>query len=128
MGIDIKITNKLDNNCVQVEVNSNKGGQSKYFKVPVDKADSFIANYKKNDKNTSFITNTAFVSSIFGGVLLSSLATKKFIKSGTLRWIINTLAGIASATGSVVASSNYIESRNNKLLKQHNAQQIYYQA
>lgn len=50
MGIDIKITNKLDNNCVQVEVNSNKGGQSKYFKVPVDKADSFIANYKKNDK------------------------------------------------------------------------------
>lgn len=47
MGIDIKITNKLDNNCVQVEVNSNKGGQSKYFKVPVDKADSFIANYKK---------------------------------------------------------------------------------
>ena len=46
MGIDIKITNKLDNNCVQVEVNSNKGGQSKYFKVPVDKADSFIANYK----------------------------------------------------------------------------------
>ena len=81
MGIDIKITNKLDNNCVQVEVNSNKGGQSKYFKVPVDKADSFIANYKKNDKNTSFITNTAFVSSIFGGVLLSSLATKKFIKS-----------------------------------------------
>ena len=115
MGIDIKITNKLDNNCVQVEVNSNKGGQSKYFKVPVDKADSFI-------------TNTAFVSSIFGGVLLSSLATKKFIKSGTLRWIINTLAGIAGATGSVVASSNYIESRNNKLLKQHNAQQIYYQA
>ena len=79
MGIDIKITNKLDNNCVQVEVNSNKGGQSKYFKVPVDKADSFITNYKKNDKNTSFITNTAFVSSIFGGVLLSSLATKKFI-------------------------------------------------
>ena len=122
MGIDIKITNKLDNNCVQVEVNSNKGGQSKYFKVPVDKADSFIANYKKND------TNTAFVSSIFGGVLLSSLATKKFIKSGTLRWIINTLAGIAGATSSVVASSNYIESRNNKLLKQHNAQQIYYQA
>ena len=122
MGIDIKITNKLDNNCVQVEVNSNKGGQSKYFKVPVDKADSFITNYKKNDKNTSFITNTAFVSSI------SSLATKKFIKSGTLRWIINTLAGIAGATGSVVASSNYIESRNNKLLKQHNAQQIYYQA
>ena len=45
MGIDIKITNKLDNNCVQVEVNSNKGGQSKHFKVPVDKADSFIANY-----------------------------------------------------------------------------------
>ena len=128
MGIDIKITNKLDNNCVQVEVNSNKGGQSKYFKVPVDKADSFIANYKKNDKNTSFITNTAFVSSIFGGVLLSSLATKKFIKSGFLRWIINTLAGIAGATSSVVASSNYIESRNNKLLKQHNAQQIYYQA
>lgn len=80
MGIDIKITNKLDNNCVQVEVNSNKGGQSKYFKVPVDKADSFIANYKKNDKNTSFITNTAFVSSIFGGVLLSSLATKKVYK------------------------------------------------
>lgn len=51
MGIDIKITNKLDNNCVQVEVNSNKGGQSKYFKVPVDKADSFITNYKKMIKH-----------------------------------------------------------------------------
>ena len=59
MGIDIKITNKLDNNCVQVEVNSNKGGQSKYFKVPVDKADSFIANYKKNDKNLYIIIYTS---------------------------------------------------------------------
>lgn len=128
MGIDAKITSNLDNNCVQVEMKNAKGGPCKYFRVPADKADSFITNYKKNDKNTSFITNTTFVASIFTGVLLSNYITKKFMKNGTLRWIINTIAGIAGATASIVASSNYIDSKNNKLLKQHNAQQIYYTA
>ena len=128
MSIDAKITNQLDNNNVQVEINRNKGGQTKYFKVPANKADSFIASYKKNDKNTSFITNTAFVASILGGVLLSNFITKKCIKSTSLRWIISTLAGIGGATASVVVSSDYIDSKNKKIIQMHNAQQIYYEA
>ena len=56
MAIDAKITNRLNNNNVQVEISS-KDSQKRFFAVPENKADSFIKNYTKLDKKHSIIAN-----------------------------------------------------------------------
>ncbi len=127
MSVDVKILNKLDNNSVQVEINSEKNSKPKYYKVPEKNVDSFISEYKKNDKKTSIIANTAFVSSVFAGVILASLATKK-LKNSVLKWIIGTAGGIAGAVLSILGTSNYIDKSKNKLLKTQNVQEINYHA
>ena len=127
MSVDVKILNKLDNNSVQVEINSEKNSKPKYYKVPEKNVDSFISEYKKNDKKTSIIANTAFVSSVFAGVILASLATKK-LKNSVLKWIIGTAGGIAGAVLSILGTSNYIDKSKNNLLKTQNVQEINYHA
>lgn len=127
MSVDIKILNKLDNKNVCVEVSSEKNNRAKYYKVPERNTDLFINEYKKNDKKTSIIANTAFVSSVFAGVILASLATKK-LKNNIAKWLIGTAGGIAGATLSIIGMSEYIDKSKNKLLKAHNAQEINYTA
>lgn len=127
MSVDVKILNKLDNKSVCVEVNSEKNNKTKYYRVPEKNTNSFINEYKKNDKKTSIIANTAFVSSVFAGVILASLATKK-LKNNIVKWLIGTAGGIAGATLSIIGMSEYIDKSKNKLLKAHNAQEINYTA
>lgn len=127
MSVEIKVVNKLDNQNVQVAVNSTKSNKRLYYKVPQKNLDTFVDEYKNNDKKSSLIANTAFVSSIFGAVILASLATKK-LKSNVLKWIIGSSAGIAGATLSIIGTSNYIDNKNKKLLQKYNAQEINYNA
>ncbi len=127
MSLDIKVINRLDDKNVQVEVSSDKNHNTKYYKVPEQNVDSFVNEYKKNDKKNSIIANTAFVSSVFAGVILASLATKK-LKNTVLKWIIGTAGGIAGAVLSVFGTSEYIDKSKNKMLKAQNAQEINYQA
>ncbi len=127
MSVDAKILNKIDSNNVQIEIKTGKNANSKYYKVPNQNIDSFINAYKKNDKRTSIIANTAFVSSVFAGVILVSLATKK-IKNKILRGILGTIGGVAGAALSVIGTSKYLESSNKKMLKSQNAQEINYHA
>ncbi len=123
MSIDVKVLNKPDNNHVILEINSEKNSKPKYYKVPANSADNFINEYKKNDKKTSIIANTAFVSAVFAGVMLASLATKKL--TGTvMKWLIGTAGGIAGAVLSILGTSKYIEKSKNKLLKEQNVQEI----
>lgn len=127
MSVEIKVLNKLDNQNVQVEIKSEKSDKRLYYKVPQKNLDTFINEYKKNDKKTSIIANTAFVSSIFASVIIASLATKK-LASNVLKWIIGSAAGIAGATLSILGTSNYIDSNNKKLLQKHNALELNYKA
>ena len=46
MAVDINITKKLDNNFVQVEVES-KNVPKRFFKVPESKVDEFCKSYKE---------------------------------------------------------------------------------
>ena len=123
MGLEAKITNKLTNQCVQVEIGNSKSETKKYYSVPENRADEFIASYKKNDKKISFFTNTAFVSAILGGVLLTSLMTRN-LKSGILRWTLNTIGGIAGGVASFIAGDKYIQNKQNKLMQEYQAHEI----
>ena len=123
MAVEAKITNRLDNNFVQVEMKAPKSERISYYKVPTNKADAFITEYKKNDKKSSIITNTAFVGAIFGGVLVANSFTKK-LKNKVLAWLINTGAGILGATGAVILSSSYLEKSQNKIMEKFQAQKI----
>lgn len=123
MGLETKITNRLNNNNVQVEISNPKTDTKKYFSVPEKKADEFITSYKKNDKNVSVFTNTIFVSSILAGVLLVSACTRN-IKSKALKWILNTTGGIVGAVCSFSGSDKYIQKKQDKLLKEYQAQEI----
>lgn len=123
MGLETKITNRLNNNNVQVEISNPKTETKKYFSVPENKADEFITSYKKNNKNVSVFTNTIFVSSILAGVLLVSACTRN-IKSKALKWILNTTGGIVGAVCSFSGSDKYIQKKQDKLLKEYQAQEI----
>lgn len=122
MGLTTEITGRLDNNCVQVNAVSNKTN-IRSFRVPAQKADSFMSSYKKQNKNTTFLTNTAFGVSAFAGVLLTNVFTKK-IKSPVLKYILNTLGGVALASTSVIASGKYIDNQQDNLLKKYGASEI----
>ncbi len=126
MGIDTKITRQLDNNYVQVDVTSKKT-EPRYFKVPAQKADSFAKNYKKTDKRISYLTNTAFVVSTFAGCIGANMLTKNMANK-TLKFVLCTAAGIGGAIASIFATSSYIESQQDKLMKTHQAKEIYYKA
>lgn len=123
MGLDARITNRLDNNNVQIEISNKKNEFKKSFSVPENKADSFIASYKKNNRNVSIISNIAFVASILGGVLLASACTHK-LESKALKWILNTCGGIVGSIGAFVGTDKYIESKEKQLLNGHQAKEI----
>ena len=127
MAIEVKVLNKLDNRNVLIEINSDKNSKPKYYKVPENNTDTFINEYKRNDKKTSIVANIAFVTSVFAGVIAASLATKK-LKSTLFKWLIGTAGGVAGATLSIIGTSEYIEKSKNKLLKEQNAKEINYNA
>lgn len=127
MGIEAKIINKLDKDNVCVEIKSEKYSKPKYYKVSEKNADSFINEYKKNDKKTSIIANTTFVSSVFAGVIIAGLATKN-LKNKLLKWIIGSAGGVIGATLSIIGTGNYIESSKDKLLKEQKVKELNYNA
>lgn len=124
MGVNTEITRQLDKNYVQVDVSSKKS-PTRYFKVPAQNADKFASQYKKQDKKISIFTNTLFGGSLIAGVIIAYKLTEK-IKNGALRFAIGTAGGIAGATASLFASTKYIESRQDKLLKNFGAKEIFY--
>lgn len=124
MTIDAKITGRIDNQRIQIEIAS-KDSQSRYFAVPDNKADSFIKNYSKLDKRHTIIANGGFMGGIFAGILAASLATRK-IKNTALRWGLNLAAGMVGAIGAIYGTSAYMIEQQDKLIKSHNAKEISY--
>ena len=128
MSIEARILGKLDATNVQIEINSSKGSSKpNYYNVPENKAEAFIADYEKAVKRNTVISNVGFVSSVLGGVILASVATRN-LKNTALKWIINSAAGIAGAAASIVGCSSYLTKSHEACLKKHNAEQIFYDA
>ena len=124
MSVNTSVTRQFDNGTVQVDVTS-KNMRPRYFQVPKQNAAAFCDNFKKQDKRNSIITNTAFALSTLGGVIITSLFTKN-IKKTVLKYIINTLGGIAGASASVYFGADYISNKQTELLKKYQAKEIHY--
>lgn len=125
MALDAKITKQLDPNYVQVDI-TNKNEPYRYFKVPRQNADSFIKKFKKENKNNRYITNIGFAASIFGGLFITSLATKN-INKPTTKHILNVLGSIATALATMFASEKYIEKKDSEYIKKYHAEEIFYE-
>lgn len=124
MSLDAKITKQLDSNYVQVDITSKKE-PLKYYKVPKQSADSFVKNYKKQSKQNTYILNGGFALSIFGGVLLAGMFCKN-IKSKVTQYLIKTLGGVTASTAVLFGSQIYIDKKEQQLIKDFKAQEIYY--
>ena len=121
MGLSVEIGKKLDNNCVEVTVNSPKC-PTRFFKVPENKADEFCKQYKNNDSNSGFITagvitGTAIASCSIANILAKNLS--KIYRNG-----IGVLVGIASVLAATVATAPLAVKREEQVLKQFNAIEI----
>lgn len=125
MGVNTEITRRFDNNYVQVDITAKKS-PTRYYKVPVQNADKFASEYKKQDKKITIATNTFFGIGVLAGTIIASTITKKLSKSKILQYLVGTLGGIGGAIGSVFLSGDYIEKKQNKLLKEYGAKEIFY--
>ena len=126
MAIETKITRKLDNNCVQVEVNG-KNMPTRFFKVPEDKADEFCVSYRKNDHGNSLIANTALITSVLGGSFLGSILTGKVFKFEKIsRLTGGTIMACLAGFSSVFLIRNIIGNRNQQVLAKYNAEKLDY--
>lgn len=123
MAVDLKISRKLDNNYVQVDVSS-KNMQTKYYRVPQNKADSFCANYKKNDKSMNFKSNAAFIGAAFAGCIGASFLTKN-LKSAA-KFAIGIVSGVVCGTAATYGMAGAMEKSYKNLLATHGAEQIFY--
>lgn len=124
MSLTTKVTRNLGNNYVQVDVQSSKA-ETRYFKVPKNKADIFCSQYIKRDKRDSLISNTAFIGSTLIGCLGAALLTQK-LKSTSLRITTGILAGIGSAVGANIATTKIMSPKHQEFVKSFGAQEIYY--
>ena len=70
MSIKTQVVKQPNSQFADVNVTL-QSGRTKYYRLPTQNADSFAIQYKKQDKNNSTISNVAFFTSIFAGVMLS---------------------------------------------------------
>ena len=127
MAVTAEITRKFDNGNVQVE-KKKKNASTKYYEVPANKADSFIKTYKDRAKKNLYLTNSVFAGSILAGVLLASALVKKFVKNKFLKFALPTMGGIVASIAGMMGTWNYIDKKDNEIIKQHNAKEIFYSA
>lgn len=102
-------------------------GKTRYFELPTQNADSFAKEYKKQDKNSSTISNIAFGLSIFAGVMLAKAMTKN-ITDKTMQFLIGAVGGILGASSSSILCDKYLEHKQNSMIKKFGAQESYFEA
>lgn len=124
MALEANVTKRLDNKYVQVDITSQYNDPI-YYRVPVQRADSFAKKYKELNKRNFFISNISLAAATIAGFSIANNFTKN-IKNKFLKYMTDTLFGI----GSVILTSNLLGNLNYKqiqnLSKQHGAQQIFY--
>ena len=124
MAITTSITRNLDNNYVQVEVNSPRATTT-FYKVPKDKADEFCTQYKKLEKKNTKTYNIAFFSSIGAVCLLMSMLTKRF-ESKTPKLLLNIAGGLFAGYTTDSAVRAYLIPKQDKFIKSFGAEEIFY--
>ena len=102
-------------------------GKNRYFNLPAKNADTFAIELKKQDKKRSTITNVAFFTSIFTGVMLAKAITKN-IKDKTMQFLLGAVGGILGASASTIACDKYLEYKQNALINKCGAKETYFEA
>ena len=123
MAVHPHITRTLDNNYVQIDVNSKKA-PTRYFRVPKTLADEFCKSYKKRDKRDTLISNGV----TFGSGILACAAIYPFTRKigSTARMTLGIIGGIAAAIGSTILANKIMIPKHEKFIKSFNAEEIYY--
>lgn len=124
MTISSAVTRKFDNGYVQVEIESNRQ-DTRYYKVPENKSDSFQREYKKNSKKAPWVETGLTMGAIITLIVPTYFATKK-IESKTIRMVLGTLAGLIGGIGSIQLGNKIEAKSHTKLLQKHNAEEIDY--
>lgn len=124
MPITSAVTRKFDNNYVQVEIQGKKY-DTRYYKVPEDRADSFQAEYKKNSSKAGWVSNGLMILGLAALTAVSYFATKK-MENKSLKTMIAMFAGVTGGIAGTFAGAK-IESKNHQnLLYKYNATEIDY--
>lgn len=127
MAVDIKVSRDLGNNFVQIDISS-KNSEPAYYALPKDKVKSFVSNYKKDKKNNAILTNTVFIGSLLLGALTMSKLVKNMKSSPFVKGLINICGTVSFSMFSTYLCDNYIQTKRNELMKNHQAKQIFYNA
>ena len=122
MALDVKISQKIDNNFVKVEANSSHA-PTRYFKVEKDKADSFCASYKKEASRNTTRNYVAMFVSVLAACGITGVFTNKLSK--TLQTVAGVAAGIVGLAGATFYTTKKAISNEDKMLKQFNATEIF---
>ena len=122
MKLQTSITRKIDDNYVQVEVQS-KNQDIRYYKVPEAKADSFQKEYVKNSKRASLQSNLMLLGAIIATIVPMHFLTKK-IENTLVKSCLGVFAGIAGGVGSMYLSANISAKSHTNMLQKYEAEEI----
>lgn len=123
MAVDVNITKKLDNNYVQVEVES-KHVPKRYFKVPETKADEFCKSYNEFNKKQSFLSSLRVATP---AVLTCAITNQFAQKLGSMtRWVASIGVGILTLMGTTYLNTNHVIKKEDELLKKYDATEFDY--
>ena len=126
MSITTTIVKPLENGYVQVD-SVKKNGYKRHFKVPNNSARSFSQNLIKQDKSYNIYSNIIFWSSIILGVGGAAFFTKN-LNSNWQKFFIQTGSAIGFTSLTSYGVNTYAALKENELLQQHQAKEIYYKA
>ena len=125
MALSVEVVKPLDGGRVQVDAKNKFFGKDvvTHYSVPKEKADEFIADYKKeeNKRTANGIASCAITA---GAMLLGGLASKK--ANVLLKGLSVILFGAAGAVASVIGFGMNNAKRLNNLFEKHDANPIVY--
>lgn len=125
MTIETKVTRRFKDNYVQLDVRVNNSNV-RYYKLPENQVDTFVSQYKKYDTNTRIFSNIWLFLLGFGGAATGVIASSLFKAPKPIKY----LAGIALCALGCYGSTKMTENKMIKeeaiLLKNNNAEQIFY--
>ena len=126
MAITTTITKPLEAGYVQVD-SAEKNGYKRFFKVPQKNAKSFAEDLKQQNKNSNLYSNIVFFTAILAGVFGASAFTKK-IESRLKQFLIQTASAVTVGSLASFFYSKYAQNKEQELLHQYKAKEIFYRA
>ena len=121
MAPEINIVKKLNDNFVQIDVETKKLPK-RSFKVPETKADEFCKAYKQYHTDQSIWSPIRIITPLLVATSAVNYLARNLSKFS--QWGLAVSAGIATAAGAIKLNTNKIIKAEDSLLQKHNAEEI----